>query len=212
VARQITRFGEVDDPVLEEIVDDRAPHVELDEPGPPRVRRQLVAVLVGGEAHDRSLQAQRKILGDHDDVAAVGHEAQGHREDPVVVGVRPQARGQRPEVLVVELDAEGATFVVDRHRFDEGAVTGAELLEEVEAPAGRPAQLGVMALALELGEDHQREHDLVFGEPRHRERVGQEYRGVDDENRAGDQGTGDASARGCARRGHCGTNFFRLIA
>ena len=77
--------------------------------------------------------------------------------------------GQRVELLVVELDPERAALVVDRHRLEQRAVAGAQVLEEAEALAGRPPQLGVVALALELGEHHEREHDLVLGEARDRQ-------------------------------------------
>ena len=87
MARQVARGFEVDDLLLEELVDHRAPHVELDEAGPAGVGGELVAVLVGLEADDAGLEAQRQVLGDDDDVAALAPEADGHREDAVVVGV-----------------------------------------------------------------------------------------------------------------------------
>ena len=74
------------------------------------------------------------------------------------------------------------------------AVAGAQVLEEPEALAGRPPELGVVALGLQLGEDHERQHDLVLGEARDRPRVGQQHRGVEDVDGRGDQGTGDASS------------------
>ncbi len=83
-----------------------------------------------------------------------------------------------------------AAVVVDRHGIEQRAVTGAELLEEAEALARRPTQLGVVALALELGEDHEREHDLVLGEARDRQRIGEENGGVDDVHGPGHQGIG----------------------
>ena len=202
VARQLARVVEVDDLLLVELVDHRAPDVELDEAGPAGVGGELVAVLVGLEPDDPGLQAQRQVLGDDDDLAALAAEAAGDREDAVVVGVGGERLRQGVELLVVELDPQRAALVVHRHRLDQRAVPGAEVLEEPERPAGRPAQLGVVALALELGEHHEREHDLVFREPRDRQRIGQEYRGVDDVDGRGDQGTGDASPRRGTDRGH----------
>ena len=98
----------------------------------------------------------------------------------MVVGRRVSGWGSAVELLVVELDPERAAFVVDRHGLEQRPVAGAQLLEEAEALAGRPAQLGVVALALELGEDHEREHDLVLGEAGDRQRIGEQDGGVDD--------------------------------
>ncbi len=201
VARQVAGFGEVDDLVLEQVVDHRAPHVELHEPGPAGVGGELVAVLVGFEPDDARLQAQRQVLGDDDDVATLAAQAQRHGQDAVVVGVGGERWGQRPEVLVVELDPQRAAVVVHRHRLQERAVAGAEVLQEPQALAGRPPQLGMVALALQLGEHDQREDDLVFGEARHRQGIRQQYRGVDDVDGRGDQGKRDASPRRDAHRG-----------
>ena len=74
------------------------------------------------------------------------------------------------------------------------------MAEEAEALAGRPSELRMVTLALELGEDHEREHDLVLGEARDRQRIGEEDGGVDDVDGPGDQGTGDASPLARARR------------
>ena len=202
VARQLARVGEVDDLLLVELVDHRAPGVELHEAGPAGVGGELVAVLVGFEPDDPGLQAQRQVLGDDDDLAALAAEAVGDGEDAVVVGVGGERLREGVELLVVELDPQRAALVVHRHRLEQRAVLGAEVLQEPQPPAGRPPQLGVVALALELGEHHEREHDLVFREPRDRQRIRQEYRGVDDVDGRGDQGTGDASPRRGAVRGH----------
>ena len=180
VAGQVARGLEVDDLLLVELVDHRAPRVELDEAGPAGVGGELVAVLVGLEPDDAGLEAQRQVLGDDDDVATLAPEAHRDREDAVVVGRRGERLGQRLELLVVELDPERAALVVDRHGLEQRPVAGAQLLEEAEALAGGPAELGVVALALELGEDHEREHDLVLGEPGDRRRIGEQDGGVDD--------------------------------
>ena len=58
--------------------------------------------------------------------------------------------------------------------------TDAELVEHAKRGAGEVAELGVVALALELGDHHHREHDLVLLEPFQRPRVGQQDRGVQD--------------------------------
>ena len=47
-----------------------------------------------------------------------------------------------------------------------------QLVEHAQRGAGEVAQLGVVPLALELGDHHHRQHDLVLGEPPQRPRVG----------------------------------------
>ena len=81
--------------VLVQLVDHRAPGVELDEAGPAGVGGELVAVLVGLEADDPRLQPQREVLGDDDDVAALAAEAERDGEDAVVVGVGAERLRQR---------------------------------------------------------------------------------------------------------------------
>jgi hypothetical protein len=118
----------------------------------------------------------------------------------MVVGRRRERRWERLELLVVELHPERAAVVVDRHRLEQRPVPIAQLLEEPEALAGRPPELGMVTLALELGEHHQREHHFVLGEARDRQRIGEENGGVDDVDGPCHQGTGDASPAGDACR------------
>ena len=82
--------------------------LELDEAGPGRVGGELVAVLVGVEADDARLQAQRQVLGDHGDVVALEAQVVGHGEDAVVVVVGRQRRRQAVGALVVQLDPQRA--------------------------------------------------------------------------------------------------------
>ena len=69
VARQVAGLVEVDDPLVEQLVDDRLLDRELDEAGPVLVVGLLVAVLVGVEADDAGLEPQRQVLGDDGDAA-----------------------------------------------------------------------------------------------------------------------------------------------
>ena len=88
--------------------------------------------------------------------------------------------GQRVGVGVVELDADGAALVTDRHRLVEPAVGDPQLVEHPQGRAGEVAQLRVVPLALELGDDHDGEHHLVLVEASERPRVGQQHAGVED--------------------------------
>ena len=63
-------------------------------------------------------------------------------------------------------------------RLVEAPVGDPELVEHPERATGEVAQLGVVPLALELGDDHDREHHLVLIEAKHGAGVGQQDRGV----------------------------------
>jgi hypothetical protein len=80
---------------------------------------------------------------------------------------------------VVELDAQGAAQVPDRHRLVEPAVLDPQVVEHPQRRPGEVAELGVVPLALELGDDDDRQHHLVLGEAVHRARVGEQDRGVE---------------------------------
>ena len=95
VARQVPGLVEVDHALGEQLVDHRRLDLELGEAGPGLVVDLLVAVLVGVQADDARLQAQRQVLGDHDDVVALDGQVVGDGEDAVVVVVGPQRRRQR---------------------------------------------------------------------------------------------------------------------
>ena len=159
----------------------RRSDVELDEAGPARVGGQLVAVLVGVEADDARLEPQRQVLGDDGDVAALVGRGCGRRRGCGGRCRRRVSAGGRPVgVLVVELDPQRAALVVDRQRLGQRAVL------ECAAPRGarsawRAAQpsSGWWRLRLELGEHHDREHDLVLVEAGDRRRIGQQHRGVE---------------------------------
>ena len=109
----------------------------------------------------------------------------------------PVTRRQHRRVGVVELDPHGAAGVVDRHRLVEPAVLDAQLVEQPQRLAGEPAELRMRALGLELGDDHDRQHDLVLGEPGDGAGVGEQHAGVQDVRAAG-----GGAAAGC--RSRCG--------
>ena len=62
----------------------------------------------------------------------------------------------------------------------ERPVLGAQQLERPEALAGGPAELRVVALALQLGDHGQREDNFVLGKAVERPVISEEHRGVED--------------------------------
>ena len=54
-----------------------------------------------------------------------------------------------------------------------------QIVEHPQRLPGEPAQLVVVPLGLQLADHHQRDDDLVLGEPGQRPRVGQQHRGVE---------------------------------
>jgi hypothetical protein len=80
---------------------------------------------------------------------------------------------------VVELHPDRATGVADRHRLVEPAVGDAQLVEHPQRRPGEVAELGVVPLALELGDHHDGEDDLVLVEAPQRPWVGQQDAGVE---------------------------------
>ena len=179
VARQVAGLAEVDDVVLEQRVDGRAVDVDLHHPGPVAVARQLVAVLVRVEPHDRRLEPERQVLGDDGDVAPLGRDVAGHGQDAVVVGLAEQRRGEPGHLGVVDLDPQRAALLVRRHRPEQRAVRQAQVLEHPQGLAGGPAEVGVVTLALELGEDDQRDDHLVLREAPERSWIGEQNRRVE---------------------------------
>ena len=129
VARQHACFVEVEDPSIEQLVDQAAVDIEGDEPVPRRVRGQLVAVLVGVEADDARLQPERKVLRHERDVVALGRQVAGDGEDPVVVRRDGHRLRQARRVLMVDLDAQRAAQIVDGYAAGERTVLRAQALE-----------------------------------------------------------------------------------
>ena len=69
------------------------------------------------------------------------------------------------------------------HRGVEPPLADPQVVEQPQRLPGEVAQLGVVPLGLELGDDDHRQHDLVLLEPQHGARVGQQDGGVEDERR-----------------------------
>ena len=128
-------------------------------------------------------------------------EVLGDGQDAGVVVAEPEAGGQRERVGVVELDAQGAAVVADRHRGVEPALADPQVVEQPQGLAGEVAELRVVPLGLELGDDDDRQHDLVLLEPQHRARVGQQDGGVEHERlgRRGRGRPGGVARRACGR-------------
>ncbi len=105
--------------------------------------------------------------------------AERHGQDPGVVGVGPEADRQHRLVGVVQLHPQRAALVVDGQRLVQPAVLDPQVVQDPQRVAGEPAELGVVPLALQLGDHHQRQDHLVLGETQDRPRVGQQHRGVD---------------------------------
>ena len=122
--------------------------VELDEAGPARVGRQLVAVLVGVEADDARLQAQRQVLGDDGDVARPRWPGCGRRRG-CGGRCRPtrRATGRPARSWWLSSTRSVPPPSLTGSGPDERAVLGPQVLQRPQRLAGRPAQLGVVALA-----------------------------------------------------------------
>ena len=166
---------ELDDPISVELVDAFAVDVELDEPCPCRVARELVAVLLRVEADDAGLQPQRQVLRDHDDAVGLVGQVLRHGEDAMVVVLADQRGGQAGCVHVVDLDAQRATERCDRHGSHERTELRPEVLEHAQAAACCPAEVGMITLGLELGDDDEGKHHFVLVEPEDRSRVREEH-------------------------------------
>ena len=138
-------------------------------------------VLLGVQAHGGRLDPHRQVLADHRDVPAVGGEAAGDGQDPGVVVPQPEAGRQHGRVGVVELDPQRPAVVPDRDGRVEPAVLHPQVVEQAQRLAGEVPELGVVPLGLELGDHHDRQDDLVLGEPHRGARVRQQHRGVEDE-------------------------------
>ncbi|MPN47264.1 hypothetical protein SDC9_194866 [bioreactor metagenome] len=82
VARQITGGVQVDDTLRVEPRQVAGADRQLGHPGPAGVGDQLVAVLVGLQAHRRGLDPQRDVLGDQGDVGPLGLVVDRDGQDP----------------------------------------------------------------------------------------------------------------------------------
>ena len=153
-------------------------------PVQPGVDGVVHAVLVGVQADRGGLDPQRHVLGDQADVAALGAQVQRDDHDPAVVAVVAEAGRQHRRVAVVELDVQRAAVVTDRHRRVQPAVRDPQVVEHAQGLPGEPAELGVVALALQFADDDEREHHVGVAEAQQRAGVGEQDGGVEDERTA----------------------------
>ena len=175
--------------------------LDLGDPGPPGVARLTVPVLVGDQAHRGGLDPQRHVLGHEGDVVALRREGQRHREDARVVGLGAEAGRQDRRIGVVELHPNDATRIVDGDGDIETAVRDPQVIEPAQGLARERPDLGVVSLALQFGDHHQRQHDLVLREPDDRRRVREQHGRVENDDAAAWRGLlarvgGDRSTTG----------------
>ncbi len=153
--------------------------LQLAHPRPAGLHRQLRPVLLRRQPHRRGLDPQRDVLGDQHDIPAAVREVLRHGEDPRVVVAQPETGGQRGHVGVVELD-EQAPAGAQLQRGVQPAVLDAQVVEVAQRLAREVPELGMVPLALQLGDDHHRKDDLVLVEAEQRLRVREQDRGVQD--------------------------------
>ena len=182
VAGQLAGRREVEAAVVVQRVELRGLDLQLGHAGVAGVgvAHGLAAVLLRVEADRGRLDPQRQVLADQRDPVALLGEVPRDREDPGVVVAEPEAGRERVGVGVVELDADGAALVTDRDRLVEPAVGDPQLVEHAQGGAGEVAQLRVVPLPLELGDDHDGQHHLVLIEASERPRIGEQHAGVED--------------------------------
>ena len=201
VAGQLAGHDVLDPPLVVQGVHLLDGDVELGHPGPAGVDGDLGAVLLGVEADGRRLDPHREVLAHQGHVAALEGEVLGDGEDPAVVVAQAEAVGQREQVGVVELHVQRAAAVPDRHRRVQPPLADPQVVQQPQRLPGEVAELGVVALALELGDHDHGQHDVVLVEAQHRAGVGQQDRGVEDE-RLGRRGHGRSGVTG-GRAGGC---------
>ena len=82
---------------------------------------------------------------------------------------------------MVQLDPEDAVGLADRERLIEPAVGHPQVVQHAQRGPSEVTQLRMRSFRLELGDDHDREHDFVLVEPDPRGGVGQQDGGVENE-------------------------------
>ena len=93
---------------------------------------------------------------------------------------------------MIQLDPDRAALIADRQVGVQPAVRDPEVIQMPQGLAGEVTELGVVALGLQLGDHHDRQHDPVLGKPAEGSRVRQQDAGVEDVSEPG--------AAGCAGR------------
>ena len=187
VARELAGGLEVERTVVVELVEVTGGDVELGHAGVAGVgvRDRLGPVLLGVQADRGRLDPQRQVLGDQGDGVPLVGEVAGDRQDPGVVVAEPEAGRQGVGVGVVELDPDRPALVAHRDRLVEPAVVDPQLVEHAQRRSREEPQLGMVPFALELGDDHDRQHHLVLVEPLQRTGVGQQDARVEHERAGG---------------------------
>lgn len=110
---------------------------------------------------------------------ALAAQVVGDGEYPMVVVVGRHGGRKALGGLVVQLDPQRPALLVGGQGLGERAVLQAQPFEMAQGVAGRPAQLGVVALPLQFHQHHDRQHDGVLVEAHERTRVRQQDRRVE---------------------------------
>ena len=87
--------------------------------------------------------------------------------------------GSTVGIAVVQLDVQRTALRPNGNRLIQPAVLEPQIVEQPQRLPGEPAQLVVVALGLQLADDHQRDHHFVLGEPGARPGIGQQHGGVE---------------------------------
>ena len=80
---------------------------------------------------------------------------------------------------MVELDPQRSARITDWNGLIQSVVVRAEVVEDVQGFASREAEFGMIAFALELGDDDERNDDVVFGEAQKRSGIRQQHRSIE---------------------------------
>ncbi len=125
-----------------------------------------------------------RSLRDDRDVAGRRRRGSCHREDAAVVVRRSRNPAGSSDGSAWFSSTRSVPPVADRQRRVQPPVLHAQVVEQPQRLPGEVAELGVVPLGLQLGDHHDRQHDLVLGEAQQRLRVGQQHGGVEDEGAA----------------------------
>ena len=141
-------------------------------------------VLVGGQADRRRLDPQRHVLGDQADVAALGARFSATTRIRLsLVSVRNPAGSTDGSLWL-----SSTCSVPPSSPIGTGASSRpcghSQVVQQPQRLPGEPAELGVVPLALQLGDHDERQHHVVVVEAHERPRVGEQDRGVEHERAA----------------------------
>ncbi len=147
---------------------------DLRHPGPAGVLDEFIAVFVREQPHRGGFDAHRKVLGDDRDVAAFVGEVLGDCQDAAVVVRATESCRKHFGGHMVHLNAQRAAVGSDRDGLIQSAMLDAQVIQEPEGLAGEVAQLGIVAFALQFGDDHDRDNDFVLREAQQGVRIGKQ--------------------------------------